>query len=79
MPLVHRLPQPAALRQIAALHTCPDPVQHSVDYLPVVPPPATASVSHRQKRLKSLPLGASQITPVFASPVNDSTDRRGTA
>ncbi|GGV28594.1 hypothetical protein GCM10010260_81300 [Streptomyces filipinensis] len=79
MPLVHRLPRPVAFRQIAPLHVCPDPVQHSVDYLPMVPPSATASVAHWQERLKSLPLGVSQITPMSHIPINDSIDRQGAA
>ncbi|MCU7827239.1 hypothetical protein KSNIM_37520 [Kitasatospora sp. DSM 101779] len=47
---------------ITPLHTSPDLLQHPVDHLPVIPPPITTPVAHRQKRLKPQPLSVSQIT-----------------
>jgi hypothetical protein len=79
MPLVNGLPGAVPVRQVTPLHARPDPVQHPVDHLPMIPPPATAAVAHRQQRLEPLPLGIRQITSMSHSPMNGLPDRQDTA
>lgn len=55
------LPRAEPLGKVTPLHAGPHPVQDPVDHLPVVPPSATTSVTHRQERLQPLPLTVGQI------------------
>ncbi len=57
MALVDRLPRTGPLRQITPVHPGPYPVQNPVDHLPVITPPPTPPVAHRQERPQPLPLG----------------------
>lgn len=63
---VDGLPRPATFWQITPLHSGPQPVQNPIDHLPVIPPPATTPIGHRQERPKLFPLGIRQITPPHA-------------
>lgn len=63
VPFIDRLPRAEPLWQVTPLNAGPDPMQNPVDHLPVIPPPATSSVTYRQERLQPFPLGICQITP----------------
>lgn len=63
--LVNSLPGPEPLGKVAPLHTGPHSVQNPVDYLPMVPPPATTTIAHRQERPESFPLGIRQVTTLI--------------
>lgn len=61
MALVDRLPRPEPLWQITPVNPGPNPVKNPVDHLSMITPPPTPTVTHRQERPKSLPLGVRQI------------------
>lgn len=78
MPFGNGLPRPVAVRQVTPRHTGPNPVQHPVDHLPVVAPPAAPPGAHRQVRPKPLPLRIREIAPasVLHGRVNDRSANR---
>lgn len=57
------LPGREPFGQVTPLHAGPHSVQNPVDHLPVVPPPATTTVTDRQERPQPFPLGIREITP----------------
>jgi hypothetical protein len=59
---VDGLPRPEPVRRVTSLHAGPHPVQHPVDHLPVIPPPATTPVTDWQERPQPFPLGITQLT-----------------
>lgn len=73
------LPRSESFRQVTPLDPGPDPVQDPVDHLPVVPPPATTAVAHRQKRSQLFPFQITQVPPTRHIQGNESDDRPDTA
>jgi hypothetical protein len=63
--LVDRFPWSVPLRQITPLHPGPHPMRDPVDHLPVIPPPATTTITHRQEWPQPFPLGIGLVTPVY--------------
>ena len=61
-PLTERMPRPEAFRQIAPGKSRPQPPQHPVDYLPVVPSRTTPPVHTWQQRRYPLPHRIRQLT-----------------
>lgn len=49
-PLIGRLPRAIAFRQVTPRSTGPQPPQHPVDHLPVIPPRTTSPIDTRQLR-----------------------------